>query len=117
MAGACRSCLSSPGVKSSHVLTYPYARGMSSGVACHFVADAPDPSPLGLGEADAADPSSFGLGVADAPDPLPFASGEAAVSSSSALCRGVDAPFPSGPFCGRLTAQLAQAEYFEGANP
>jgi hypothetical protein len=81
------------------------------------MADVPNPSPLGLGEADAADPSSLGSGEVDVPDPLPFRSGEAAVSSANALCRAVDAPFPGGPFCGRLTAPLAQAEYFEGANP
>jgi hypothetical protein len=123
---ACRSCVSSPRVKSSHVLTYPYARGMSPGVARHFMGslgaprpttDMPDPFPLGLGKAGAANPSSLGSGEEDAPDPLPLGSDEAAVSSSSASCWAVDAPSPGGPFCGHLTAQLAQAEYSEGANP
>jgi hypothetical protein len=36
-AGACRSRLSFPEVISLHVLTYPYSRGSSSGVAHHFV--------------------------------------------------------------------------------
>jgi hypothetical protein len=52
-----------------HVLTYPYARGLSSDVARHFVrslgphafrADVPDTSPLGLDEADTPDPHHWG---------------------------------------------------------
>jgi hypothetical protein len=81
------------------------------------MADVPDSSPLGLGEANMADPSSLGSGEADVPDPLPFGSGKAAVSFSRALCWAIDAPSPCGLCCGRLTFQLAQAEYFEGANP
>jgi hypothetical protein len=37
MANAFRSCLSFLEVMSLHVLTYPYARGSSFGVARHFV--------------------------------------------------------------------------------
>jgi hypothetical protein len=76
----------------------------------------PNPSPLGLGEADAPDPTSLVSGEVDAPNLLPLGSDEAAVSFSSASRWAVSAPSPGGPFCGRLTVQLAQAAHFEGAN-
>jgi hypothetical protein len=110
---------------SLHVLTYPYTRGSSSSITCHFVRSLGTPRlwgeraqpALGLGEADAPNRLSLGSGEADMPDPFPMGLGEVAVSFSSASCWAVCAPYPGGPFCGRLTAQLAQAAYFEGANP
>jgi hypothetical protein len=108
------------------VLTYPYARGSSSGMAYHldrslgghaFGADVPDPSPSGLSEVDTPDPSLLGSGEVDVPDPIPLESDEVVISFSSPSRWAVSAPSPGGPFCSRLTVQLAQAAYFEGANP
>jgi hypothetical protein len=73
------------------------------------MADVPDPSPLGLGEADVADPSSLGSSEADAPNPLPLGSCKTAMPISHASHWAVDAPSPGGLFCGLVTAQLAQA--------
>jgi hypothetical protein len=98
---------------SLHVLTYPYSKGSSSGVACHFVRSLRAPRLWG----GCAQPLIIGVGRGGRVRSLTLGVGQGGHVLLECFMLDCWCPSPSGPFSGHLTAQLAQATYLEGGNP